>query len=154
MFEYLQRLPGVPSYCCLYHHAGCNKIPQPINPPALSPSKLVNEVVCHDKQTTKEIELATEEHPDLAQHVETHRVSLDLCNTQELIIASVWVIMDVTADTNKESRPLFTITGKDLTGHMFTILRSFVPNERAWVFRWLFQTVMPALLGKDFLVYV
>ena len=168
MLEYLQRLPGA-SYCCLYHHAGSNEIPQPINPPALSPSKLVNEVVCHSKQTTEKIELATEDHPDLAQYAETHRVSLDLRNTQELMIASAWVLapeirlayqfpevllMDSTADTNKESRPLFTITGKDSTGHMFTILRAFVPNERAWVFRWLFQTVMPALLGKDLLLRV
>jgi hypothetical protein len=169
MFEYLQRLPGA-SYCCLYQHAGSNEeIPQPINPPALSPSKLVNEVVRHNKQTTEEIELATEDHPDLAQYAEMHRVSLDLRNTQELMIASAWVLapeirlayqfpevllMDSTADTNKESRPLFTITGKDSTGHMFTILRAFVPNERAWVFRWLFQTVMPALLGKDLLLRV
>jgi hypothetical protein len=105
--------------CYLYHHAGSNKIPQPINLPALSPSKLVNEVVCHYKQTTEEIELATEEHPDLAQYAETHRVSLDLHNTQEVMIASAWVLlMDSTADTNKESRPLFTITGKDLTGNL------------------------------------
>jgi hypothetical protein len=37
---------------------------------------------------------------------------------------------------------------------MFTILRAFVPNERAWVFRWIFQTVMPALLGKNLLLRV
>jgi hypothetical protein len=31
---------------------------------------------------------------------------------------------------------------------MFVVLRAFLPNERAWVFRWMFQTVMPRLLGK------
>ncbi len=129
----------------------------------------MNEVICHNKQTTKEIEVATEEHPDLAQYADIHRVSLDLCNTQELMNASAWalapkirlayqfpevLLMDSTADTNKESRSLFTIIGIDLTGHMFTILLAFVSNKPAWVFWWLFQTVMPALLGKDLLLCV
>ncbi|KAI2512498.1 hypothetical protein MHU86_1951 [Fragilaria crotonensis] len=169
MFEYLQSLPGA-SYCCLYHHACSNEIPQPmIASTTLSPSKLVNEVVRHNSKQTEEMELKTKDNPDLAQYAEMHRKSLDLCSTQELMIASAWVLapetrlayqfpevllMDSTADTNKESRPLFTITGKDSTGHMFTILRAFVPNERAWVFRWIFQTVMPALLGKDLLLRV
>ena len=64
------------------------------------------------------------------------------------------LLMDSTADTNKESRSLFTIIGIDLTGHMFTILLAFVSNKPAWVFWWLFQTVMPALLGKDLLLCV
>jgi hypothetical protein len=33
---------------------------------------------------------------------------------------------------------------------MFTVLRAFLPNEQAWVFRWLFRTVMPMFLGQNF----
>jgi hypothetical protein len=32
---------------------------------------------------------------------------------------------------------------------MITVLRVFLPNERAWVFRWLFQIVFPRFLGRD-----
>ena len=32
----------------------------------------------------------------------------------------------------------------------FTVTRAFLPNERAWLFCYLFQTEMPALLGRDF----
>ena len=53
-------------------------------------------------------------------------------------------------DTNHEDMPFLTITaGCNSLGCMFTVLRAYLPNERAWVFRWLFQTVMPTLLGKD-----
>ena len=31
----------------------------------------------------------------------------------------------------------------------FVILRAFVPNERAWMFRWLFQVATPSLLGTS-----
>ena len=34
---------------------------------------------------------------------------------------------------------------------LFSVIRAFLPNERAWVFRWIFQTVMPVLLGKDYI---
>ena len=37
---------------------------------------------------------------------------------------------------------------------MFTILPSFLPNEWAWVFHWLFQTVLPLLLGIDYMLRV
>jgi hypothetical protein len=62
--------------------------------------------------------------------------------------------IDCTADTNHEDRPFLTITGRDSNGKMFTILRAFLPNERAWVFRWLFQMVMPTLLGKEYIARV
>jgi hypothetical protein len=55
--------------------------------------------------------------------------------------------IDCTADTNKEGRPLLTITSKDSNGKMFTGLRCFMPNEQAWAFQWLFLTVFPALFG-------
>ena len=33
---------------------------------------------------------------------------------------------------------------------MFSVICAFLPNEKAWVFRWIFQTVMPAL-GKEYI---
>jgi hypothetical protein len=60
--------------------------------------------------------------------------------------------IDCTADTNIESRPFLSVTGRDSNGHMFSVIRAlFLPNERAWVFRWIFRTAMPVLLGKDYI---
>ena len=61
------------------------------------------------------------------------------------------VHIDATAKTNKEEHPLVTVTGKDSRSKMFTILRAFMPNERAWAYRWLFKTVFPTLFGKHLL---
>jgi hypothetical protein len=62
--------------------------------------------------------------------------------------------IDATACTNREDCPLLTITGRDSRGKAFTVLRVFLPNERAWVFRWLFQVVMPELLGASWVKQV
>ena len=59
--------------------------------------------------------------------------------------------IDCTSDTNVESCPHLTITGRDSTGSMFMAVRVSLPNERAWVFRWIFQTVMPTLLGREYI---
>jgi hypothetical protein len=32
---------------------------------------------------------------------------------------------------------------------MFIVLRAFLPNEQSWSYKWFFQTVLPALLGKE-----
>ena len=85
-------------------------------------------------------------------------------DSQDLLLAFAWVLpeehrqfslypfvvhIDGTNSTNKESRPLVTVTGRDALGHQFTALRTFLPNNQAWVFKWLFQTVFPTLFGLD-----
>ena len=55
------------------------------------------------------------------------------------------ICVDTVSNTNKDKRPLLTISGRDSYGKMFMILRDFLPNERAWVFRWIFSIVMPTL---------
>jgi hypothetical protein len=58
----------------------------------------------------------------------------------------------VVEDTNNEKRTLFTATGCDSNGNMvFTILHAFLPNQCAWVFRWLFQSVFPRMFGVNLL---
>lgn len=101
---------------------------------------------------------------DMHSFAKSHRRSLSVQDKQDLMIGCAWTTppekrlfkmfsevlhIDCTSDTNVESRPFLTITGRSTTGKMFSIIRAFLPNERAWVFRWLFQTVMPTLLGKD-----
>ena len=58
------------------------------------------------------------------------------------------ITVDCTADTNNEARPLLTMAGKYFYGRMFIFLRAFLPNERNWVFRWIFSIVLPKFFHK------
>ena len=81
---------------------------------------------------------------------------------QELMIMIAWVrpevkrlfqlyphvlFIDGTASTNNEKRPLITFSIMDPRGNMHVIMRAAVPNEREWVFQWLFERAMPELFG-------
>ena len=61
------------------------------------------------------------------------------------------IAVDTTNNTNNESRPLLIRAGKDSNGKMFTFLRAFLPNEKGWVFRWVFSVVLPKLFGNTIL---
>ena len=106
---------------------------------------------------------------DMAKYAEGIRCARRVDDCQDLLLAYAWVLpeerrqfelypfvvhIDGTNSTNKESRPLVTVTGRDGLGNQFTVLRSFIPNNQAWVFKWLFQTVFPTLLGKDVLTNI
>ena len=52
------------------------------------------------------------------------------------------ITVDYTSGTNNESRPLLTMGGKDSLDKVFIFLRVFLPNERRWVFRWIFNVVL------------
>jgi MULE transposase domain/SWIM zinc finger len=92
------------------------------------------------------------------------RCGLGIQATQDLMLALAWILpwerrqfglfpfvihLDSTNATNREQRPLFTITGRDSHGKQYTVLRALIPNECSWIFKWLFQTVMPQLLGQS-----
>ena len=53
--------------------------------------------------------------------------------------------VDGTSSTNREKYILITVTVKDRFGKMCTVLRTFIPNEKQWVFHWLFIKVFPIL---------
>ena len=89
------------------------------------------------------------------------------CTKQQLLLMSLaWVLpkerdmftlfpevitVDCTADTNNESRPLLTMGGKDANGKVFMFLRVFLPNEKRWIFRWVFNIVLHKFFHKDVL---
>ena len=62
--------------------------------------------------------------------------------------------MDTVSHTKSDKRPLLTISRRDSFGKMFIILRAFLRNERAWVFQWIFQIVLPALFSRYLLSQV
>jgi hypothetical protein len=38
----------------------------------------------------------------------------------------------------------------DCNGNVTVVIRYTVPNERAWLFRWLFQTAIPLVVGREY----
>ena len=104
--------------------------------------------------------LPPDEKLDLEKFVNGHCNILHVGKEKALFIGLAWVLpmeqkkfhhfpevicVDTVSHTNKDKRPLLTISGRDSYGKMFMILRDFLPNERAWVFRWIFSIVMPTL---------
>ena len=61
------------------------------------------------------------------------------------------IMIDTTEKTNNEKRPLLTAGGKDSNGNCFIFLRCFMPNQQAWMFRWILSVVFPRLLPKHIL---
>ena len=115
---------------------------------------------------TQSIALPTNENTDCQQYIDGTRISLKIEEKQDVMLGLAWVIpmeanflrlypevvfVDVIAQTNKDDRPLFTATGKDCNGKMFTFLRVFLPNQQSWVFRWIFSVVFPNLFHKEIL---
>ena len=101
---------------------------------------------------------------DVIDYCLKHRRIIKVGSDQCLMIAVAWflpeekrlfelypevVFIDVTSDSNNEKRPLFTITGKTSHGSMYTLMRAFLPNERSWVFRWLFSVVFPRSFKQE-----
>lgn len=100
------------------------------------------------------------------QYADMNRRAHGIQDTQDVFLGVAWVLppekrlfqlfpfvvhMDGVEDTNNEKRTLFTATGHDANGKMFTFLRAFLPNQCAWVFRWLFQSVFPRMFGVNLL---
>ena len=110
--------------------------------------------------------LPESEESDIQLFARTHQHSLLVEDKQDLMIGCAWTTppekrlvkmfgevlhIDCTADTNDEDRPFLTIIGRNSIGKIFTVMHALLRKERAWDFCWLFQTVMPALLCRDFI---
>jgi len=86
-------------------------------------------------------------------------------STQALMIGVAWVTrmekrlfqqfpsvlkIDCTVETNKENRPLLVVMGMTMMAKASQFFEPILlPNQRMWMFHWIFQTVIPALLGQD-----
>jgi hypothetical protein len=109
---------------------------------------------------------STTEAEAMHQYAHMNRLAQGIRDTQDVFLGVAWVLpaekrlfnlfpyvihMDGVEDTNNKKRTLFTATGRDANGNMFTILRAFLPNQCAWVFRWLFQSVFPRFFQANLL---
>ena len=113
-----------------------------------------------DNSSTQRMDLPPEEKADVDHFIKTHWNAFSVQHNKSLFIGLAWVIpmeqklfhhfpevicVDTVNQTNKDKRPLLTISGRDTHGKMFIILRAFLPNERAWLFCWIFSLVLPTL---------
>ena len=88
--------------------------------------------------------LNTQPHQDLL-------LSVALTTPEEISLLPLYpevLYVDCVGVTNTNKLPLLSITGKTCLGRMFTILRAYLPNERSWVFRWVFSTVLPKVFPR------
>jgi hypothetical protein len=133
-----------------------------------SPPKTVlfNKTWLGHTKDQEDIVIAADEEQDMLRVVSDHRRLLPISDSQEMMVGIAYAMLyevrqfqlfnvclhiDATADSNKEGRPLVTVSPKDSYGKMFRVLHAFLPNEQSWSYKWFFQTVLPALLGKDVL---
>ena len=142
MFRYWNET--ITSYCCLYHHTpkqyGTGTPPTTSTPQ--STSQLVHKVrspsdggnIINDLRTDA-MDLSTFENADLLDVAKENWDEMKLTDKLELMSAFGWLL------------PLVTITSRDNQGNAVTVPRIFMPNERAWDFWWLFEVILPALLG-------
>jgi len=101
---------------------------------------------------------------EMLRGTELHRRHYCLHDNQRLLVGLAWIYrdeqrlfrlfpkvvhVDATSHTNNEKRLLLTFTGRTSEGHTFIFLRVFLPNQKAYSFRWVFQVVMPVLLGTE-----
>ena len=106
----------------------------------------------------------TKEESDLMKYAKQSREDANANDQQDVLIALVWItpdnleilraypevlFVDGTHKTNNEKRPLICFAIKDGFGKIKVTLRAFVPNERSWLFNWLFSQVLPLILGRE-----
>ena len=102
--------------------------------------------------------------PDAVEKYKEQRQDERLDSTKLQLVGAAWctlkqkrlllldpsvIKIDATSDTNNESRDLLTFTSRAPTGQYFICLQVFMPDARPSTFRWVFQVVLPDLLGQD-----
>ena len=110
-----------------------------------------------------ELQFPGNEQQDANKFISERRLALSVRPDQQFMMAFAWVTpleklrfkmfpmviyCDATMDTNNEGRSLLTMTGKDTSSKTFTILRVYLPNQQMWVFRWVFNVLLPEMYGN------
>lgn len=107
--------------------------------------------------------LIKDKESDVMKYAVDTRKHVGAEDDQDVLVALVWtsqegkqyfqafpeqVSVDGTHKTNNEEWELITFSVKDMSGKQEIVIRCWAPNNRAWLFRWLFQTAVPALVGS------
>ena len=172
MLNYLQKNGA--SFVCLYHNGNTKEIRGPKGKAARTEGNPVDDGVNltslslvttgESAPSHKFVPLEVSETADFKDYAQKSRYAVGARDDQDILIACCWVLpdgrrlfqafpevvcIDGTHETNNESRPLLTLSVKDSDGNVMVVVRCFAPNERSWLFRWLFQEALPVLLGTQ-----
>jgi hypothetical protein len=125
---------------------------------------LFNQTRIGDYMGQVDVPIAAAKEQEMLKVVTDHQRALKISDTQEIMVGIAYAMpfelqqfdifhvcmhSNATADSNKEGHPLVILSSKDLYGKLFLILRCFMPSKQSWAYKCLFQTVLPALLGKE-----
>ena len=109
-------------------------------------------------------ELASTDFTEMQKDTELQQQKYNMLANQHLLVGLAWIFVgeqrlfqlflnmmhgDATSHTNNEKRILLTFSGCKSEGQTFIFLRVFLPNQKAYSFRWVFQIVLVALMGKN-----
>jgi hypothetical protein len=101
---------------------------------------------------------------DVFKYAADTRVVVGATDDQDVLVALVWttpegkrffqafpeqVSLDGTHKTTNEDWEMITLSVQDMIGKQEVAIRCWAPNNRAWLFRWLFQTAIPSLVGRS-----
>jgi hypothetical protein len=101
---------------------------------------------------------------DVFKYAADTRVAVGATDDQDVLVALVWttpegkrffqafpeqVSLDGTHKTTNEDWEMITLSVQDMSGKQEVAIRCWAPNNRAWLFRWLFQTAIPSLVGRS-----
>ncbi|KAG7357967.1 hypothetical protein IV203_014554 [Nitzschia inconspicua] len=90
---------------------------------------------------------------DLYEYASHKRKAVSARDDQHVLISLLWAMpigkrclqafpelrfSDAFQKTNQENRPLITFGVKDAKGRVQVVIRAWAPNERTWMFCWLF----------------
>ena len=99
---------------------------------------------------------------DIMKYAVDTRESVGASNEQDVLVALVWLSprqkqifgafpeqlsIDGTHKTQREGWELITLSVNDMSGKPEVVLKCWAPNNRAWLFKWLFTVALPALVG-------
>jgi len=160
------------SYVALLHKNGdCNPQLRPKKNQACNSSSdargdLILQMVDQTGETTSVVEATgtNETNAEVMDYALEARDTVGAEENQSVIVALVWTLpegrrmfqafpeqlsVDGTHDTTDEEWDLLTLSLQDMNGQQETVLRCWAPNNRNWLFQWLFQTSVPTLMGAE-----
>jgi len=101
---------------------------------------------------------------DVMQYASSTREAVNAHNDQDVLVALVWMSVtqsqiftafpeqlsiDGTHKTQRENWELITMAVLDQAGNPEVVIKCWAPNHRKWLYKWLFENAIPALVGRS-----
>jgi MULE transposase domain/SWIM zinc finger len=157
LIHYLESTPNI-SCVLLYDHPDSKLVT--VRKPSKKEISLTQAVT---SEVVTECILPGHQQQAAAGYIKSLRKSLMVDDNQKILLAAAWISdeerrlvslypevlgVDITEQTNKEKRPLIILAGLTGDNKTYTAARALLPSAQGWVFKWFFETVLPALIPQ------